>query len=32
MGIPQQRKIVKQHKDRLKKRLTRLGVRLREPR
>lgn len=31
MGIPQQRKIVKQHKDRLKKRLTRLGVRLREP-
>jgi RNA polymerase sigma-70 factor, ECF subfamily len=31
MGILQQRKIVKQHKDRLKKRLSRLGVRLREP-
>jgi DNA modification methylase len=31
MDIPQQRKIVKQHKDRLKKRLTRLGVSLREP-
>jgi hypothetical protein len=31
MEVKQQRKIVKQHKDRLKKRLTRLGVRLREP-
>jgi hypothetical protein len=31
MEVIQQRKIVKQRKDRLKKRLTRLGVSLREP-
>ena len=31
MEVKRQRKIVKQHKDRLKKRLARLGVRLREP-
>jgi RNA polymerase sigma-70 factor (ECF subfamily) len=31
MGILQQRKLVKQHKDRLKKRLMRLGMRLHEP-
>jgi hypothetical protein len=31
MEVMKQRKIVKQRKDRLKKRLTRLGVRLREP-
>lgn len=31
LDIQQERKIVKQHKDRLKKRLARLGVRLREP-